>query len=61
MLDHFDLIVVTKDSFTIDRSLIKELDNYRHKVIWKVYSNDDTRIKLKEDIKITSLIKRVTL
>ncbi|HGL5961951.1 TPA: hypothetical protein ACKFJN_000477 [Clostridioides difficile] len=27
MLDHFDLIVVTKDSFTIDRSLIKELDN----------------------------------
>ncbi len=38
MLDHFDLIVVTKDSFTIDRSLIKELDNYRHKVIWKVYS-----------------------
>ncbi|HGM3510607.1 TPA: SPASM domain-containing protein [Clostridioides difficile] len=51
--------MVTKDSFTIDRSLIKELDNYRHKVIWKVYSrNDDTRIKLKEDIKITSLIKR---
>lgn len=59
MLDHFDLVVVTKDSFTIDRSLIKELDNYRHKVIWKVYSkNDDTHVKLKEDIKITSLIKR---
>ncbi|MCC0629024.1 MULTISPECIES: hypothetical protein [unclassified Clostridioides] len=59
MLDHFDLIVVTRDCFTIDRSLIKELDNYRHKVIWKVYSkNDDTHVKLKEDIKITSLIKR---
>lgn len=26
-----------------------------------IFKNDDTRIKLKEDIKITSLIKGVTL
>ncbi|MGX9756641.1 hypothetical protein ACWYRQ_10200 [Clostridioides difficile] len=59
MLNHFDLIIVTKDSFTIDRGLIRELDNYRHKVIWNVYSeNDNVHVKLKEDIKITSLIKR---
>lgn len=59
MLDYFDLIVVIKDSFIIDRSLIKELDNYCYKVIWKVYlKNDDICIKLKEDIKIISLIKR---
>lgn len=59
MLDYFDLIVVTKESFTIDRGLIKELDDYRHKVIWKVYSkNDNAHVRLKEDIKITSLIKR---
>lgn len=45
MLDHFDLIVVTKDSFTIDRSLIKRGHTVVRRDREKAIKIEDMRFK----------------
>lgn len=58
IINNFELVIMRIENLKLDRSITKEFDNNKEKILWVVNKEDNMEIELKEQITIANLTKK---